>query len=196
MRRLAMARAGNRELAEDALQETYWAVGRVKDPGRIQDLRAFFCRALIREINHQRGRSSLVPVEDGETTPVQGRGSSFGSSPPASVENQAALRLLTERMLHRLEHDHDELMASVPGRSPDHHRYQAVVVASARTILLLLLEGSVTSADWNAALRSEYPQWCGGPGQARDAIDQRLNRARRDMKLLLQEIFSRHELSY
>jgi DNA-directed RNA polymerase specialized sigma24 family protein len=196
IRGLAVARAGSHELAEDALQETYWAVSWVKGLGRIYGLRAFFVTSLIREINRQRARSTLVPVEDVDTTAEQGRGSSSIGNPPSSVEDEASRRLLAETLLTRLNRDRDQLLASVPARSPDHRRYRTAIVAAAKTILLLLLEGPVASADWNAALQAKYPQWCGEPGLARAAADQRLSRARRDVQALLQKILPRHELGY
>ncbi len=73
VRRLAERRAGCRELAEDALHETYWAVARTKRPGDIRDLRAFFCTSLIREINHQRTRQAPVPTQDIEGLWIVGK---------------------------------------------------------------------------------------------------------------------------
>jgi DNA-directed RNA polymerase specialized sigma24 family protein len=196
IRRLAERRAGSRELGEDALHEAYCSVARVKNPESIRDLRAFFCTSLIHEINHQRTRAVPVPVEDVSTTAEQGRAPSSIRTPPGSVETEASLCLLADMVLTRLEHDRNQLLASVPARSPDYCRYRIAIVAAAKTILLLLLEGAVTSADWNAVLQSEYPQWCGEPGLARDAIDQRLSRARQDVRQLLQTIIPRHELAY
>jgi DNA-directed RNA polymerase specialized sigma24 family protein len=196
IRGLAIRRAGSRELAEDAIQMTWWNVARVKDPERIDDLHAFFCKSLLHEIHHQRTRPTPIPVEDIVATTERESASPPGDNPPASVENRVAFRLLAETLLHRLERDHDQLMASVPGRSPDHRRYRTAIVAAAKTILLFLLEGAVTSADWNAALQAEYPQWCSEPGLTRATTDQRLSRARRDVRLLLQKILSRHELGY
>jgi DNA-directed RNA polymerase specialized sigma24 family protein len=196
IRRLAASRTGSRELAEDALQETYCAVLRVKIPQAIQDLRAYYCRSLIREITYQRSRSTFVPVEDIATTTEQvGTGSSL-YDPPASVENEASIRHLAETVLSLLEQDRDQLMSSVPARSADHRRYRATIAATARAILLLLLQGDVASADWNAILKSGYPQWYDEPGLARDALDQRLSRARRDVRLLIQKILPRYELRY
>lgn len=196
IRRLAASRAGSRELAEDALQETYWAVLRVKSSQAIQDLRAYYCRSLIREIIHQRSRSTLVPVEDIAATTEQERTGSSLYNPPASVEYEASIRLLAETVLTRLEHDRDQLMSSVPARSPDHRRYRAGIIAAARAILLLLLQGDLASADWNAILKSAYPQWYDEPGSPRDGRDQRLSRARRDVRSLLQKILPRYELGY
>jgi Sigma-70 region 2 len=197
IRRLAERRAGSRELAEDALQETFRAVAQTKDPESIRDLRAFFCKSLIHEINHQLARP--VPVLTEDISPIlerhQDRTSRSGPTPPVSVENEAHLRLLAGAVLTRLERDRDELMAMVPVRSSDARRYQSTIVTAALTILLLLVEGRVTSADWNAVLKSGYPQWCDEPGLARAAIDQRLSRARRDVQSLLQAIFPRNEVA-
>jgi hypothetical protein len=197
IRRLAELRAGNHELAEDALQETYLALARVKSPETIRDLRAFFCRSLIREIQHQRTRPTPIPIEDAGATAGRssGPGPSSDTSTAPSVESEVWLRLLGREMLNRLDHDHDHLIASVPGRSPDHLRYRATIVATATRLLRLLLEGHVSPADWNLVLKSEYPEWCNQAGLAHNAIDQRLSRARRDVQLLLQTIARKEDLA-
>jgi hypothetical protein len=120
----------------------------------------------------------------------------LGNRPPTAVEDEGHQLLLAKTLLARIERDRDLLMASVPRRSPDRRRYRAAIVAAARTILRLLLAGHVAPADWNAALLFEYPQWYGEPGLARDAIDQRLSRARRDVQMLLRKIVSRDELTF
>ena len=197
IRRLAERRAGSRELAEDALQETFRAVAQIKDPESIRDLRAFFCKSLIHEINHQLARPAPVLTEDIGTISErrQVRTSSSGPTPPVSVESEAHLRLLAGAVLTRLERDRDGLMAAIPARSGDGRRYQATIVTAALTILLLLVEGSATSADWNSVLKSAYPHWCDEHGLAPAAIDQRLSRARNDVRLLLQAIFPRELLA-
>lgn len=189
IRRYAERRAGSRELAEDAIQETYWAVARVKNPQTIRDLRAFFRTAVAREISHQRGRSIPAPIDDIATTIDLHRNyASSSSSVPPSVDSEVALRMLGEELLACLDRHRNQLMASVPRRSPDQRRYGTAIIVVARKILSLLLDGPVSQADWNAILKSEYPQWCDEPDLTRDAIDQRLNRARRDVQLLLRQI--------
>jgi DNA-directed RNA polymerase specialized sigma24 family protein len=197
VRALAERRARSHELAEDALHDTFYAVAQTKSPETIRDLRAFFCKSLIHQINHQLARSMPILTEDigAISDRRQGGTSSSGASLPASVAKDALLRLLAETVLTRLERDRDSLMASVAARSSNPRRYQYAMIAAARTILRLLLEGHVTSADWNAVLKSELPEWCGEPGLAHDAIDQRLSRARGDVQLLLQAIFPRDQLA-
>jgi DNA-directed RNA polymerase specialized sigma24 family protein len=195
IQRIAERRAASVELARDALQETYRTVAQTKNPGSILDLRAFFCRSLINEIARQRARTAPVLVEDiGATAEQQQRnGPSSGGSPPENLENEAMVRMLGERMLRQLERDHDQLMASVPGRSRSQARYRFAITRVARTILCLLLEGPVTSADINAILDAEYPQLFGTPGP-QDAIHQRYSRARRDVQAILQQLVTRDEL--
>lgn len=187
IRRLAERRARNRELAEDALHETFRAVAQTRHPEAINDLRAFFCKSLIHEINRQLALSAPVPAEEIGAI-ADGRP---GASASASVESEACLHLLAEIALTRLERDRAGLMAMVPARSGEPLRYQSTIIAAAAAILRLLLEGPVTTADWNAVLRSVNPQWCDEPGLAHDAMYQRLSRARADMQFLLRAILPR-----
>ena len=64
VRRLARKREGDREPAGDALQRTFEAVARAKDPDAIEDLRAYFCQVLIRALNALRGQLGAVPADD------------------------------------------------------------------------------------------------------------------------------------
>ena len=102
--------------------------------------------------------------------------------------------LLAEAVLERLEQG-DTLMALVPARSDDPRGYRTAIVSAARTVFGLLLDGYVTTADWNAILKTAYPQWCDEPGLARAAMDQRLSRARRDVQSLFRSLLSRDQLA-
>jgi Sigma-70 region 2 len=184
IRRLAERRAGSREMAEDALQETFYIVSRLLgDPERIVNLRAYFASVLTRVIIdlHMRA-SSAIPVED-----IGQVGGDWHEL--YSLENLVGQYLHIEGLLKRLERDHQLLMKSIPGRSSDPGRYKLAIAEAVRKGLLQILEGDVvSSADWNAILRIEYPQWCGEPGLDRAVLDQRLSRARRDARDLLKLI--------
>jgi Sigma-70 region 2 len=192
VRRVALRRAGSRELAEDALQETYWHVVHA-DLGNVGDLRAYFVRALVREIDHLRRRAGAVLVAD-VTSAVEQGATSGSRNPPDSVERQAAMRQLGETVLERLNSDREELMAAVPGRSLDQQLYRTGIVIAAGTIFLLLLQGTVARTDENQVLRSVYPQWFADPGLTAAGRDQRLSRGRRDVRGVQQRLVTRDEL--
>ena len=198
MIRRAVRRAGSRELAEDAMQETVRAIAERKSPEPIDNLRGFFYVALIREIDHQLGRPAAIPAADIAVLSDRGpdRALVFGLQ-PFSVDGEAHLRLLAENVLNRLERAQarERLMALVPARSEDPSRYRTAMISAARAIFELLLEGYVTATDWNVILKAAYPQWCDEPGLARAAMDQRLSRARRDVQSLLRSLITRDQLA-
>jgi DNA-directed RNA polymerase specialized sigma24 family protein len=197
MRRLARRRAGSPQLAEDALQETFHNVAQTKHPETIVDLYAFFRTALIHWINQQLTRPSAVPVPDVAliSDVQQGQTWPLAAARPVSVEDEAHLNLLTETLLRRLDRDHDDLMALVPARSDDPRHYQRAITESAQTIFELSMDGYVAATDWNAILKNAYAEWFDEPALTRDAIDQRLSRARRDVQALLQAIFSQDQIA-
>ena len=65
MIRRAIQRAGSRELAEDALQETVCAIAERKSLDPIENLSGFFYTALIREIDHQLRRQGAISAGGG-----------------------------------------------------------------------------------------------------------------------------------
>lgn len=193
--RLAIRRAGSRELAEDAIQETARAVAERKSLDAIENLRGFFYVALVHEIDHQLGRTSAILV--GDAVELAGGTSLARALPPISVEGDAHLRMLAGVVLARLERERARkgLADLIPGRSAGPALYLSAVFRAAKVVFVLLLEGYVTAPDWNAILKAAYPQWCDEPGLARDARDQRLSRARRDVQALLRSVLSRDEFA-
>jgi DNA-directed RNA polymerase specialized sigma24 family protein len=190
IRALARHRAGSRELAEDALQDTFYYAAR-KSPEEIRDLLSFFCKSLTRTIDRELARSAARPTEDiaaiADSRP--------GLSPPGtaaadSIAGEVHLRALTEAAFNRLERERQrgELMAMIPARSEDPRRYRATILEAAEKILRLLCEGPVPAADWNAVLTSEYPQWFDESGLAYDGQYRRLSRARADVRMLLRAV--------
>lgn len=194
--RLALRRAGCRDLAEDALQETFYSVSRVKDPGHVENLRAFFCKALIHEINHQRGQLRLIPVEDPETA-AGNRQQDFPLSNPghSSVDGEAVWLVLAATWFMRFRRRRGELRAMVPERSNDPERYRLVVLAVAEEMLRTAMKGHVSWADGKKALQAGLPTWLDETGCEVETLYQRLSRARRDIQMLLKIIVTREELA-
>ena len=192
--RLALRRAGSRDLAEDALQETFYSVARVKDPGRIENLRAFFCRALINQISHLRGQLNPIPVEDPEMLEGTRQQGGRVHAVTRPVNETAVWLQLTAAWRKRFHRERRRLMAMVPERSSDPRRYREVIVATAAKILHATVDGHMNWTDSDDALRAAYPDWFDEPGCTRDTNYQRLSRARREMRVLLMAVVSRDEL--
>lgn len=192
---LAHRRAGDPELAEDALQETYYATARVGAPERIEDVRAYFCGVLIRKINSLRSQLSKVVVVDD----VAGLADAFprrpgGEALPPLLDELVNRSLLAGRWLDRLASRRAALAREVPARSSDPDRYRDLIVTAAERMLLALMAGDFRKSDLNQAMRSAYPEWFAAEGVAASNVDQRSARARADARELLKIVISRDEL--
>ena len=103
-------------LAEDALQDTFYAVARTRDPQSIHNLHAFFCKTLIRQINHQLAHPTLILVEDisAISDRYQDRPLSSADVLSADFETELHTLLQVEEWLTRLRNERNKLAASVP----------------------------------------------------------------------------------
>jgi hypothetical protein len=187
---VALRRAGDPDLAEDALQNAYCAAARVDHPESIKDLRAYFVHVLVREVYRLRTQLELLnPAE----TRQHGAPADSRSSPQPVAETVAA-SLLACAWFKRLATQRDHLCASVPARSGDPARYRIMIVTVAEQVLRDALHGEPSEADSEDAFRAAYPEWFSEPGCAKNTCHQRFRRARADVKALLQAIVSRDEL--
>jgi hypothetical protein len=195
IRRLARSRAEDPEVAEDALQETYYVMGRLPDPEKIRDLRKYFCTALIHEIYRLRGqlRATLLDGFEGLADACQ---DNTGRRPlPEPFDETVCTRLRDRTWLRRFAGQREVLTRKVPGRSPDPGRYRDVIVTVAQWILSSAAMTDVSDADFNVALRAEYPAWFAEAGCETANGHQRFRRAREDVRGLLRIIISRDEIS-
>jgi DNA-directed RNA polymerase specialized sigma24 family protein len=198
VRKLARRRAGDGDLAEDALQEAFCAVAGTADPRRIKDLRAYYCLVLIRSIYALRGQLRATVAEDpGTLAEMHPRWSSV--EPVATVrpvEEAAVARLAGQARLERFHAQREDLRKAVPGRSSEPERYRDAILAVAEHLLCEALIGGVVSrADSNESLRSAYPGWFGTPGYAANTCHQHFSRARSDIQDVLKVVISRDELT-
>lgn len=191
-----MRRAGDTDLAQDALLETVCAVARVQDLPSINDLRAYFCRALINCVYRLRGQLAAARPYDPASLDEMGQrdAGKSGLPSPRPLDESAVTRLMAETWLQRFCAHRDRLRASVPRRSSQPDRYRDLIAAVAEHVLHAALDGSISQADCDAALQACFPDWFGQPGDARNTCHQHLSRARRDVQAVLKTVVSREEL--
>jgi DNA-directed RNA polymerase specialized sigma24 family protein len=195
VRNFALARAGDPELAKDALHETYCAVLRVRNPQQIRNLRAYFYRALTNAVNQLRYQLGAALVEDfGRVAETHQDEPGCHPAPPRPLDETVGIDLLARTWLGHFAAERGELATRVPDRSPDPCRYCDVIVTIAQLVLLAIVTGDVSDADSNPALRAAYPQWFAEPGCAENTCHQRFSRARADVRGLLRTIISRDDL--
>jgi DNA-directed RNA polymerase specialized sigma24 family protein len=192
--RLALARARNRELAEDALQEAFCAMAARKDYRKITDLRRYFCRVLINEIYRLR-RPGTVSVGDIEEVAGGYQGNASGQSPPPPFDETICAWLRAQAWLRKLTAQRDLYARTLPGRSPDPRRYRSTIVALAEATLGAVVTGDAGDTDFNSALRAGYPAWFAEDGCATANLYQRFKRARDDLSALLRLLVSPEDLS-
>jgi hypothetical protein len=196
VRSLARRRAGDPELAMDALQAAYCAVAGVEDPSAIRNLKAYFSQVLTREVYRLLGQFGAMLVQDFTSVADAHQGRPGGHQPiPQSVAETVSTHLLTEAWLEPFKIRRGELAAIVPSRSPDSGRYRDVIVTVAERVLCRIIAGDISDADYNTPLSAAYPQWFDAPRCAENARHQRFRRARADVRDLLRTIINRDDLN-
>ena len=183
---LAMRRAGDREIAHDALQETYCALASMSNPEQIRDLRAYFCRVLIRQVYRLRGQLQAARTEDfpGLVDVLQDATSDL-SRPAEPSDETASRHVLARWWLDHLARHRADLTGKVPGRSPDRDRYRKLIVAVAERLIAAYGAGVASDALSNETLRDEYPEWFAAGECGSGNAQQRFSRARTDVAGLL-----------
>jgi DNA-directed RNA polymerase specialized sigma24 family protein len=190
---LAWRHAGSPDLAEDALQEAFYAIAKVKHPGEIRNLRAYFCRVLVKTAHKLRGQLGAFPVDDVAGV-ADARQDMIISQPAPPVDESVSDRLLRRTLHERFTAKRAYLVRNVPGRSPDPGRYRALIVSVAEHVLLSTLSGDVSDADGSLALSAAYPEWFAGEGCAVGNGHQRFSRARADVCRVLRLVVKRADL--
>jgi hypothetical protein len=184
IRRLALSRTGDPELAEDALQEAYISLARHPAPERIADLQRYFCQVLIREAYRLGRERGAMPAQDVEELADALQGDPVLSRVLQPLDEAVEASVLSQAWLERLAARRQHLHRDVPGRSMNPGRYRAVIVAVAEQVLRDLVGGGVSESDSNGALRAVYPEWFAGDAAVGNAF-QRFSRARADVRGVL-----------
>ncbi len=196
VRNLAVRRAGDPDLAQDALLQAVCAVARVPDLPRIKDLKAYFCRVLINEVYRLRGQLAAArPCDPVNLAEMGQRGAGLSGLPaPKPLAEAAVTRLMAQLWLARFRANRDRLRAGAPGRSSQPDRYRDLIVAVAEHVLRAALDGDVSQPDTNGALRAAFPEWFGRPGDDDNTHHKHLSRAHLDIQALLRAVVTRDEL--
>jgi hypothetical protein len=194
VRRLALARTRDPEVAQEALQEAYYAVARVRNTDEIRDLKGYFCRVLIRKTNSLLGLPRDISVEDIDGLADAPHCRTGGEPLPPPFDEGVCSDLDMEILLSRFAAQRAGLSRAVPGRSADPRRYRDVIVAIAERVLVSIARRDVSDADGEPALTAAYPEWFAEPELPAGNLYQRFSRARADVRSLLQGIISRDDL--
>ena len=194
VKKLARGRAGDPELAEDALQEAYYAVARLADPEHIEDLRAYYCRVLLRQIQRLRSQLGAELIDNFEVVADNRQRRPGGELPPAPLDEIVGSHLLVRDLMRYFAGHRADLSRMVSARSPDPALYREMIVTVAERLLLASAAGGLSDAEKNLALRTLYPQWFDEAVVAVNNVHQRFTRARADVDRLLQGFIKRGDL--
>lgn len=170
------------DLAEDLLQQTWYAVARVLARGPIDNLRGYFYRVMVRTAWRLREDVTRqgIPADDPFAEAGPRRGRELAAAP---AEDEAMLRLLNAARRDLLRHRRAELRQEIPACSPAPDRYRDAIVDV--TGLLLADDGPDDKAEINDALIAAYPEWFAAPDAAASALYQRRCRGRADIMRVL-----------
>ncbi len=163
------------DLAEDALQETWYAVAQARARGPIANLRGYFYRALVNTARRMREEVGRLGTPAGD---LAAAGALQGRLPTAaSAESDALPRLLAAARSDLLHRRRAELRQAIPACSPDQGRYRDVILAVAEA--MLRPDGPDSRAEMNEALVAAYPEWFDAPAATPEMTYQRRRRAGR-----------------
>lgn len=194
VRRLAERRAGSPGLAEDALQEAYYIVFKLKDGEKIGNLRAYFCRVLCRRADELRGQLATHPADDVVDLADLQHDMLVGQQPAPPVDEEVSQRVLAAMWFKRFAARRADLVRNVPRRSPDPGRYRNLIIAVAEQALRLMISGDISDADSKRSLSAAYPEWFAAEGCALRVRNQRFSRARADVTGVLRLVVRRVEI--
>jgi hypothetical protein len=173
------------DFAEDLLQQTWYAVARVRTRRSIVDLRAYFYTVMVRTAGRMREDIARqgIPADDPVTAAGPRRGRELAAAP---AEDEALRNLATAALRELLRCRRTELRQVVPACSPDPDWYRDVIVGVAER--MLADDGPDGRAEVNAALTAAYPEWFAAPDATDAARFQRRRRGRVDIGRVLKAV--------
>ena len=185
MRRAAWRLAG--DMADDLLQETWYAMARRAVGDSIENPRGYFYKTMVNTWRHLRQDLPRHGIPADDLDVVTG---ASGGMP--SAEYQALARLDAAARRGRLRRRRAELWLTIPAYSPDPYRYREVVMTVAETAATG--DGPVSRSELNEALIAAYREWFGEPGVKPGTLQQRRCRARQAIFRLLAAVLGPDDL--
>ena len=175
MRRHARLLAG--DMAEDLLQETWYAVAQARTREPVSNVRGYFYRVMT----HTAARMRTEIARQGilfEDPAIAVGPRRTGELAAMSAESEALARLLASARRELLRLRRSELRQEIRACSPDPERYRDAIFAVAEAALAE--DGAASRAELNGALAEAYPEWFGAPDAAVATKYQRMHRGRAD----------------
>lgn len=192
--KLARTKARDPDLAEDVLQEAYYAMATMKHPEHIEDLRKYFCTVVVRMAYRLRGQSRAVAIVDVAAVADTCARKLGGEALPPPFDEAIITKLLARQWLRFLADQGTALICGVPSRSAEPDRYRVVVATTAVWMLRAIVRGDFKHEDLNLTLRAAFREWFAEDGVPASNTQQRLSRGRADIGDLLKTVISRDEL--
>lgn len=183
------------DLAEDAIQETWYLVAQACRRARIENLRGYFYVTLVRTSRRMReelGRGGIL-VDDPDTVArAVPYGRDYREPAVPSAESTALHALDARARRDRLRAGRADLWPTIPANSADPERYRAVIFAVAEAVLAG--DGPATRGEINDALKACYPRWFDAPDVKLATLYQRRCRARESIRMLILAVIGRDDL--
>jgi hypothetical protein len=185
MRRAAWRLGG--DMADDLLQETWYAMARTPARESIENLRGYFYKTMVNTWRHLRQDLARhgIPADDLDAAAGAAKGM-------PSAEHDALARLDAAARRGRLRARRAELRLTIPPHSPDSCRYRGIVMTVAEAVAAGT--GPISRGELNEALVAAYPEWFGELGVKPGTLQQRRCRARQAIWRLLAAVLGPDDL--
>jgi hypothetical protein len=185
MRRAARRLAGS--MADDLLQETWYAMARTSAREPIENPRGYFYRTMVNTWRHMSRDLARHGIPADDLDAAAGRAHRM----PSAEQDALGLLDAADRRV-RLRARRAELWLTIPPYSPDPYRYRGVLMAVAEAAVAG--DGPVSRTELNEALVAAYPEWFGAPDVRPGTLQQRRCRARQAIRRLLAAVVGPDDL--
>ena len=170
------------DMAEDLLQETWYAVAQASTREPVSNVRGYFYRVMTNTATRMRTEIARQGIlfEDPAIAVGPRRTRELAAM---SAESEALARLLASARRELVRLRRSELRQEIRACSPDPERYRDAILAVAEAALAE--DGAASRPELNDALAEAYPEWFDAPDAAVATKYQRMHRGRADVGRVL-----------